>query len=455
MIRRLYIKIFLMVLLVVLVTEVIVFALFRSVSDMGQRSRRANGQTLAAVRLVEDAWRMDGGRSGEALREVVAFLGKSFDAEVWITSSTGLVLAGPQTLTPVTPAPVRQLPDLGVKRNNDGTLYANAPVVLPGGKEVRLHLLYSGKEEREQESIFLQGLLHICLAVAVLIIPVSWIITGPLKRLNVAVLHFAEGNLSVRATETGADEIGTLARSFNHMAESLQRMLQAGRELTANVSHELRSPLARLRMSLELASDASRKPERTALSRHLGCMAEEIEHMDGLIGRILLMSKINLSQDISFCKGPVDIAELASAVLARHRPAMEARRLVLSISLPDPLTIYADAESVTDALENVFGNAAKFTPGGGTVAVTLRDEGCWARLDVVNTADALAEEELERIFHPFHRGERKSAEGAGLGLAIARKAMERNQGWISASNMDQGLSFSIRLPLCDLRGSGE
>ncbi|KAF0138231.1 MAG: ATPase ATP-binding domain-containing protein [Rhodospirillaceae bacterium] len=172
------------------------------------------------------------------------------------------------------------------------------------------------------------------------------------------------------------------------------------------------------------------------------------------------MSKINLSQDISFCKGPVDIAELASAelasaVLARHRPAMEAKRLVLSISLPGPLTIYADAESVTDALENVFGNAAKFTPDGGTVAVTLRDEGCWARLDVVNTADALAEEELERIFHPFHRGERKSAEGAGLGLAIARKAMERNEGWISASNMDQGLSFSIRLPLCDLRGSGE
>lgn len=449
---KLYVKIFLMFLVALLGTELIIFGLFRYSADKGPRNKRVHGQMHAAVRIVEDAWRYGGDDVSQ--ENTVSFLAKSYGAQVWVTAPSGAVLASSpkggenaHAQPPGNDGIGDEELEHGVTRQKDGAVYAVSSVVFPDGGYGKVHVLYSGKEEKEHELFFLQGLVHISLAVAVLIIPVSWIITGPLKRLNSTVLRFAEGDLSVRASEKSRDEIGALSKSFNHMADSLERMIKGGKELTANVSHELRSPLARMRVSLELAKENCRAQSCPGLDRHMWSMEEEIELMDRLIGRILLMSKMDLRQDIPMLREPLDLAALTEAVLSRHARAMEAKRIKLAVSSPQSLDIFGESDSLTDALENVFGNAVKFTPEDGDIAVELRRASRWAVLDVTNTSTPIPEDELEKMFHPFHRVGRSQADGSGLGLTIARRAVERNGGSIEAHNVEGSLKLSIRLPI--------
>ena len=263
-IRRLYIKILLSFLTLLAVTLFLIFVLFGLTAGKSYKTR-LDRQTLAKLQifrtLVQKTIDTHPSIAIQANPDLVKQLNTFaalFDVRIWISDPGGPILL--QTFDG--PADV---PQKGVHReihhDNGITLYhfvlrwikyyATIPIY-QGDRELRLHLYYDTRNPGPTRGLFVMGLLAIGGVIALLVIPLAGYITRKLNRLNKTALAFAGGNLSCRTDIRGHDEIAKLAASFNLMADRLSTLVQNTKELTANVSHELRSPLTRIRLSKEL-----------------------------------------------------------------------------------------------------------------------------------------------------------------------------------------------------------
>jgi two-component system sensor histidine kinase CpxA len=243
----------------------------------------------------------------------------------------------------------------------------------------------------------------------------------------------------------GKDEIGELGRTFNRMAAKLERMIEGGKELTANVSHELRTPLARIRVAEELLREKLEKLDDKDWERYVDDIREDIEELDDLIGQILDLSKMDL-HDAPLNLEITDPSELMNELLDRLGNNMKRKGLNLTRELSFDPPFIADKAVLRTALSNVLDNAVKFTPEKGALSVKMRSENGWLRISVTNPSEPLSEEDLERIFEPFYRTEKTPKTGTGLGLAITKKIIERHGGNIKAVNTEDGLQIQIKLP---------
>jgi two-component system sensor histidine kinase CpxA len=320
------------------------------------------------------------------------------------------------------------------------------PIEIREHETGRLNVLFDTIEPPHPEKGFALGLVGIGLVIALLIIPVSRIFTNRIKQLRHSALQIAEGDLSHRVTIKGKDEIAELGRSFNQMADKVERMIQGGRELTANVSHELRSPLARIRIAEEILRERWKKGDYQGCERHLDNVRQDIEELDRLIGSILVLSKLDI-QEASLKHEPFNPADLIHELLEQFKPSISRRNLRLMPDLSFDLPVLADRNAVRTALSNILDNAVKFTPEGGSIIVTTQTQGDRVQISVTNSFHALSAEDLTRIFEPFYRAERAHVTGSGLGLAITRKILERHRGTIEAENALEGLRILIRLPI--------
>jgi two-component system sensor histidine kinase CpxA len=279
----------------------------------------------------------------------------------------------------------------------------------------------------------------------------------PLQLVRDASYRLAAGDLQARAgpiVGRRRDEIGDLVRDFDAMAARVEALVQAHTQLLSDISHELRSPLARLNVALELARRKAGADTTTDLDR----IELEAARMNELIGRVLALARAETHQS-----SPTEIVDLADVVqrvaddatyeAQRHRKAV-ALCLKASAHLP------GDEQLLASAIDNVMRNAIRYTPDGSSVEVVLD---CTDREAVITTRDhgpGVPLTEQERIFTPFHRIETaRNAEsgGVGLGLAIATRAVVVHGGTITADNAPAGgLVITIRLPLRSLppRGSG-
>jgi two-component system sensor histidine kinase CpxA len=265
------------------------------------------------------------------------------------------------------------------------------------------------------------------------------------KGLSESAARIAEGDLSHRATVKGKDEIGELGRTFNRMAAKLERMIQGGKELTANVSHELRTPLARIRVAEELLREKLEKLEDKDWERYVDDIREDIEELDFLIGQILDLSKMDL-HDAPLNLEIMDPSTLINELLDRLENTMNQKGLNLTRELSFNPPFMADKEALRTALSNVLDNAVKFSPEKGDLSVKMRSENGWLRISVTNSSDPMSEENLEKIFEPFYRTKEALKKGSGLGLAITKKIVERHGGNIKAVNTEEGLQIQIKLP---------
>jgi signal transduction histidine kinase len=251
----------------------------------------------------------------------------------------------------------------------------------------------------------------IALGVAATAYPVVRRLTRRLERLQASVEALGAGNLSSRVTVDGSDEVSALATSFNRAAERIEQLVAAHKKLLANASHELRSPLARIRMGIEmLRADAS--PElRDELARN-------IAELDSLIDEILLASRIEAVKEPE--SETVDLLGLLAEECARADAALEG----------DPVSVRGDARLLRRAARNLLENARRH--GGGTaVEATLRKTGTGAaRIEVCDRGPGVPEAERERIFEPFYRlmGAREREGGVGLGLALVRQIARKHGG---------------------------
>lgn len=277
-------------------------------------------------------------------------------------------------------------------------------------------------------------------------------LSAPIRRLSRATQQFAMGDLDQRvgpAVGRRKDEIADLAREFDHMAERVQDLVQAQKQLLSDVSHELRSPLARLHLALGLAQ----KKAGTAVHQDLERIEREAERLDELIGQILSLVRMESREDVPG-KGTVKLAELLDTVTADAAFEAAPRNCKVEVTESFPVELQGNEALLHSALENVVRNALRYTRPDTTVELSLiTDPGLQdsVLIEVRDHGPGIAEELLPHLFEPFVRaGEARDREsgGYGLGLAIADRAVRLHGGAVEARNRAEGgLSVLIRLPI--------
>ena len=282
------------------------------------------------------------------------------------------------------------------------------------------------------------------LAFALLSALLAWYLARPVKGLRKAFTAMAEGRLDTRVEGLmpRGDEFADLGRAFDRMAEKLQALILAQRRLLHDVSHELRSPLGRLQVALGIAR---RDPARadSALER----MEREVERLSGLIGEILSLARLNSGVEVEGAER-VDVGELVEEVV--HDARFEAGDKGCEVRLEELARVHVLGRPrlLGRAVENVVRNGLRFSPPGGTLDVQVGFRAGHAIIRVCDQGPGIPEQDLETVFEPFARG-RNSGEagGYGLGLAIARGAVELHGGAIAAANLREGgLCVEISLP---------
>lgn len=298
--------------------------------------------------------------------------------------------------------------------------------------------------------VSIPGLLAALLISGVVCLGLARYLSTPVRRLRAATQALAAGNLGIRVGNLGlrGDEMGGLSRDFDRMAAQLQALIEAQKELLRDVSHELRSPLARLQVALGLA----RRRSEGRATEELDRIEREAERLNEMIGQILSLTRLAVDAD-GHMREPVDIAALVDSVARDAAFEAEQRRRHVRVLASTPVTLAGNPELLHSAVENVVRNAVHYTREETAVEISLsRDEGDGQAVILVRDhGPGVSEPYLQRIFEPFFRASEsrdRASGGYGLGLAIAKRAVELHGGAIGAMNApDGGLRVTIRLPL--------
>jgi len=270
----------------------------------------------------------------------------------------------------------------------------------------------------------------------------AYYLTYPVRKLQHAVERFGRGDLSARAATRRHDELGELGRTFDRMADRIQTLVDAERRLLLDISHELRSPLARLRVAVELARSGQNR------DAHLDRIDKEAERLNSLVGGLLQVTRAEGDPD-SLRREPVRLDRLLEELVADS--SLEAQSLGSQVRLikAQPATVQGDPELLRRAIENVIRNAIRHAPEGTAVEASLEAADGRPVLRIRDYGPGVPEEALPRIFDAFYRVETdrdRASGGAGLGLSIARRAVELHKGTIRARNTEPGLLVEIDLP---------
>jgi len=270
-------------------------------------------------------------------------------------------------------------------------------------------------------------------AVATGAYPVVRRLTRRLENLKQGVEAFGEGALHQRVAEGGRDEVAAVATSFNRAAARVEALVRSNQSLLANASHELRSPLARLKLALSMLDEAS-GPQRERLQREI---TTNIAELDALVEEVLLASRLDATTQLDPPER-VDLLALAAEEASRTQAVVEGEALSAS----------GDERLLRRAVRNLLENARRY--GGGEVSVDLKRIGTQAQLRVCDRGPGVPEAYRERIFEPFFRlpGHAEREGGVGLGLALVRQIAARHGGQVRCDPRDGGGScFVLTLPV--------
>ncbi len=274
-------------------------------------------------------------------------------------------------------------------------------------------------------------------------------LSSPIVKLSEAAKRLAAGDLETRvATDIGnrSDEIAKLARDFDEMAERIEALINSQKRLTRDVSHELRSPLARLNVALELAKHKSNAESQVLLDR----IEREAHQLNEMISQILHLSRLE-SQSETIERRPINVGKMVEKIVsdANFEAKSEDKKVLIRENVE--AEFHGNANLLRSAVENVLRNGLRYT--SETVEVFVARAKAEIIIKIRDYGKGVPEEELEYLFKPFYRvsqaRERKSG-GVGLGLAIAEQAVQSHKGRITAQNaQDGGLIVEIRLPDSD------
>jgi signal transduction histidine kinase len=268
-----------------------------------------------------------------------------------------------------------------------------------------------------------------------------WLVS-PIRNLTATVERFGRGDLSARWHTNRRDEIGYLGRAFNETAERLQRVLTGERRLLADISHELRSPLARLKLAVRLARSS---PDQ---SHALDRIERDVDRITSMVSELVEITRAEGDPEARKFE-IVDLEQVVNDIVSEERPDAELRECTLQVSGQLELPLWGDSELLRRAVANVLRNAIRYSPSHAAVDVTLVETADTSIIEIRDHGPGVSEELLSQIFKPFFRVEEArdaSSGGIGLGLAIAMRAVQVHQGAITAENAKPGLRVQIVLP---------
>jgi two-component system OmpR family sensor kinase len=274
----------------------------------------------------------------------------------------------------------------------------------------------------------------------------AWYFSRPIRSLRTALDAVADGKLETRVAEAMGrrhDELADLGQDFDRMAERLQHLVESQRRLLHDVSHELRSPLARLQAAAGLMRQ---QPERGAE------LVERIERdaarMDRLVGELLTLARLDAGANLDL-SGEVALDELIGELVEDVRFEAEAVSCSVALDVSGPLLVRGNGELLHRALENVLRNAVSHSPVGGHVLIAAHEDasGRCVNITVSDDGPGVPADALQQIFQPFFRSDAKTAfAGYGLGLAITRGVIEKHGGSVAAANrLAGGLEVKLLL----------
>jgi two-component system sensor histidine kinase BaeS len=329
-----------------------------------------------------------------------------------------------------------------------------AMAALMGGSSPELQAnLLSNFQRAVNESLSLSTLAAFLVAVVVSIF-VSRRIVTPVREMMIASQRIAEGRYDERVNVSGdpakneLDELNQLAVSFNQMAAKLEQMEITRRELIGNVAHELRTPLATIKGSMEGLIDGVLPAEASTFQQ----IYHEADRLQRLVHDLQELSRVEAGA-YELNLRPVLVPHLVQAAVARLGRQYAEKGVALQTQVPTDLSpVWADEDRVGQVLLNLVGNALQYTPSGGQVQISARRQAAQVYISVADTGVGIAAEHLPLIFTRFYRVDKSRARvggGSGIGLTIAKHLIEAHGGriWAESAGPGQGSTFVFTLPI--------
>jgi two-component system, OmpR family, sensor histidine kinase BaeS len=274
----------------------------------------------------------------------------------------------------------------------------------------------------------------------------AYTFTRTLRELTEATVEIAGGKLGRQVKVHSQDELGNLAQSFNKMSADLARATQVRRQMTADIAHELRSPLSVISGYAEALSD--RKLPGTP--EIYSILYQETQNLNRQVNDLRILSLADAGE-LLLARQPLSPNTLLERIVARHSLAAQEKGISFNVqAAPDLPDISADPERLSQVMDNLIGNAFRFTPEGGEIVLHADANQDTVRIQVRDNGSGITAEELPYIFDRFYRGDKARQPGSesGLGLAIAKSIVEAHGGSIEADSVaGQGSVFSVYMPI--------
>ncbi len=270
----------------------------------------------------------------------------------------------------------------------------------------------------------------------------------PIERITDTADALRAGRRTARTGMRGQDEIGMLGKTFDEMADAIEADRELERRLTADVAHELRTPLQAIQATVEAMQDGVLPMDAERLS----IVRDETVRLSRLAAGILELTRLERGAT-PMRMSRVDLANPARAAVDSHRALFESCELVLSLDVADGVWIQGDPDRLQQAIGNLLSNAARYTPKGGRVVVAVRADGDEAVAEVTDSGIGIEPDDMQRVFQRFWRADEardRASGGLGIGLAVVKEIVDRHKGSVGAVRRSEGgTTFTLRFPLAN------
>lgn len=406
----------------------------RGVQAGQQSDRQQVADTVAAA--TADAYQEAGGWAGADLTQAMG-IGDAASAQLVILDATGSTVASTNSVEGHTPG----------KGGLRGPGVTSADVVTDGLKVGIVRATFTAKAASRVLNVAWSWILIAALIALAIAFTASWVVTrflvGPLRRVTNAARSFTAGNRQSRATGNAPGELGELANAFNGMADEVMQSDRERRNLTADVAHELRTPLAALQAGLEELRDGFVLPD----PERLAALHDQSLRLGRVVADLAELSEVETA-GLLLRENLVNLTQVVREEIALHESQLRTAGLRVFTDLSGPVLVHADADRLHQAVGNILANAARYCRPGDDVTISLSVEDGEVVLQISDTGPGIPAEELQFVFDRLWRGEAaRQIPGSGIGLAVVREIVSSHGGTVEVDAASGGgTRITVRLP---------